>query len=156
MTQLFFVFTFQHLFNFDFIHHDLVQFLSIINVFEFNSFSSRRLFSFLWAELYAADKGMSEGMGLLSLANDWGLPLGLILELDASATKGIRERRGLGKVPYMAVEALWPQSVFRSGRVKLRRICCLNSTADLGTKPLPWERICGLCVSIGVHIEVLE
>ena len=99
---------------------------------------------------------MTEGMELVSLANDWGVPLGLILELDASATKGIRERRGLGKVPYVAVEALWPQSVFRSGRVKLRRICSLNKTADLGTKPLLWVRICGLCVSMGVHIEVLE
>ena len=97
---------------------------------------------------------MSGGTGLVSLANDWGVPLGLSLELDA--TKGIMDRRGLGKVRHVEVEALQAQSVFRSGRVKLRQMCGLINTADEGTQPLPWERMRGLCVSMGVHIEVCE
>ena len=84
------------------------------------------------------------------------MPLSLSLELDASATKGILKRRGLGKVRHVEVEALWAQSVLSSGRAKLREISGLSSTADLGTKPLPWERLRGLCVSMGVQIEVRE
>ena len=52
-------------------------------------------------------KGLSEGMGLVSLVNDWGVPLGLSLELDASATRrAFLERSGVGKVRHVEVEAL--------------------------------------------------
>ena len=49
------------------------------------------------AELYAANKAIFEGLGLVLLARRWIVSLGLTLELDASATKGILERRALGK-----------------------------------------------------------
>ena len=92
------------------------------------------------AELYAANKGTSEGMGLVSLAEDWGVSLDLSLELDASATKGILERQGLGRVRLMDVQVLWTQSGFRHDRAQLRKISDLSNTTDTGTKPLPWER----------------
>ena len=56
------------------------------------------------------------------------------------------ERSGLGKVRHVDVEALWAQSVLKSGRAKakLRKIFALGNTAHLGTKPFPWQRIRGL------------
>ena len=58
------------------------------------------------AELYAANKATSEGLGIASLARDWRMSLDLTLELDASATQGILERGGPGKVRHVEVEAL--------------------------------------------------
>ena len=69
------------------------------------------------SELYAAVKTASEGLGVQSVAKDLGILVGLNLHLDASATMGLVNRRGLGKAKHVDMQNLW--------------------TADLMTKPLP-------------------
>lgn len=61
------------------------------------------------AEYYAMLKCASSGLGLLSVAEDMGLRLGLELQTDRSAAKGIAGRRGLGKTMHLAVAFLWLQ-----------------------------------------------
>ena len=51
------------------------------------------------AELYAANKAISEGLGISSLAQDWDMKLGVDVELDASATKSILERQSSEGIP---------------------------------------------------------
>ena len=48
------------------------------------------------SELYAAVKTASEGLGIQSVAKDLGIACGLNLHLDATATMGLANRKGLG------------------------------------------------------------
>ena len=95
------------------------------------------------AELYAANHGAQQGLGVRSLARDLGIDLGsfVALEVDASAACGMITRQGLGKVRHIAVNELWLQGAVRGKRVHLRKIGTAENTADLGTKPLGAEVI---------------
>ena len=50
------------------------------------------------AELYAANFGAAQGLGLCSMARDLGVEMDLNILIDASAAMGIINRQGLGKV----------------------------------------------------------
>ena len=88
------------------------------------------------AELYAANRGGCEGLGLQTLAKDLGLTGTVNLYLDASATKAIIERRGLGKLRHVEVRDLWMQEALRNKKFKLKKIATDANPSDLGTKPL--------------------
>ena len=68
------------------------------------------------AELYAVVRGGTEGLGMLTLLLDFGKPSRMQLHLDASAAKGIVERRGLSKVRHVDVNVLWLQRLVRESR----------------------------------------
>ena len=95
------------------------------------------------AELYAANYGAQQGLGVRSLAMDLGIELGpaVDLEVDASAACGMISRHGLGKVRHIAVNELWLQDAVRGKRVRLHKIGTKENTGDLGTKPLGAEAI---------------
>ena len=61
------------------------------------------------AELYAANFGAQQALGLRSLAQDMEIDVKIGLELDASAAIGILERQGLGKVRRVQTNDLWLQ-----------------------------------------------
>ena len=66
-------------------------------------------------ELYAAVKTASEGLGIQSVAKDQGIPCGLNLHLDASATMCFVNRKGLGKAKHVDMQNLWIQEASKSG-----------------------------------------
>ena len=47
------------------------------------------------SELYSVVKGATEGLGLITLYKDMGSEVGVKLNLDATAAKGILERQGI-------------------------------------------------------------
>ena len=49
------------------------------------------------AELYGLVRGATEGLGVVTLANDMGADLSVQMHVDASAAIGMIERRGLFK-----------------------------------------------------------
>ena len=55
------------------------------------------------AELYAANYGAAQALGLKSMAADLGVKLDIDLLIDAKATMGIISRQGLGKVRHIQV-----------------------------------------------------
>ena len=61
------------------------------------------------SELYAAVKTASEGLGIQSVAKDLGIACGLNPHLDATATMGLVNRRGLGKARHVDMQSLWMQ-----------------------------------------------
>ena len=73
------------------------------------------------SELYAAVKTASEGLGVQSVAKDLGILCGLNLHLDASATMGLVNRRGLGKAKHVDMQNLWIQEASKSGWSSRRR-----------------------------------
>ena len=88
------------------------------------------------AELYAANMGASEGLGIQSLAKDFGIQAKVRVEVDASAAVGIIQRRGLGKLRHVHTQDLWSQEAVRRGAFTIRRIDGSTNTSDIGTKPL--------------------
>ena len=93
------------------------------------------------SELYAAVKTASEGLGVQSVAKDLGMLCGLNLHLDASATMGLVNRRGLGKAKHVDMQNLWIQEASKSGRFVTKKVGTSVNPADLMTKPLPKPKI---------------
>ena len=93
------------------------------------------------SELYAAVKTASEGLGVQSVAKDLGISCRLNLHLDASATMGLVNRRGLGKAKHVDVQNLWIQGASKSGRFVTKMVGTSVNPADLMTKPLPKPKI---------------
>ena len=73
------------------------------------------------AELYSVVKGSCEGLGVSTLLRDLGEPAPKVrMHLDATAAKGIIERKGLSKVRHVEVDILWLQEL------QARRLLPLN------------------------------
>ena len=75
------------------------------------------------------------------MANDLGILCGLNLHLDASATLGLVNRRGLGKAKHVDMQNLWIQEASKSGRFVTKKVGTSENPADLMTKPLPKPKI---------------
>jgi hypothetical protein len=88
------------------------------------------------SELYGVVRGACEGLGMKSLCADLGSDVGIRLELDATAAKGILDRQGLAKVRHIDVNCLWLQEQCAKKMVPLVKILGDINTADLMTKHL--------------------
>ena len=62
------------------------------------------------AELNAAVKGVSEGIGVYELMNEiLNMKMNMELFVDASACRGMLLRQGTGKVKHLTTKQLWVQ-----------------------------------------------
>ena len=61
------------------------------------------------AELGALVKACSEGLGMKSLLNDFGINVQLKILSDSTAAIGMVRRLGLGRVRHLACADLWVQ-----------------------------------------------
>ncbi len=88
------------------------------------------------SELYSLTKGASQAIGMLALAVDLGVVLDARLHTDASATIGIVQRQGLGKLRHIGVQYLWLQERVRDGTLVVKKVPGTDNPADLMTKHL--------------------
>ena len=88
------------------------------------------------AELYAANYGAAQALGMQSMARDMGAVFEINLLIDASAAMGIINRQGLGKVRHIETQDLWLQQTVRSRKVPMQKVDSGINEADLMTKPL--------------------
>ena len=86
------------------------------------------------AELAGVVKAAAEGLGLQSLAADFGVKTELRVHADSSATIDVCRRSGIGRVRHLAVAQLWVQERLRSGAFALRKVAGEDNPADLCTK----------------------
>lgn len=91
------------------------------------------------AELYAANKGAAEGLGVVAAARDFGDRVFLNLHTDASAAIGIASRRGLGRLRHIDVQDLWLQEKSHRGQIRLVKVSGLLFPADILTNHR-WQR----------------
>ncbi len=89
------------------------------------------------AELYSLTKGAAQTLGLLSLAADFGISAEGQLHTDATATLGIVQREGLGKLRHVNVQYLWIQDRIRGGELSACKVPGTENPADMMTKHLP-------------------
>ena len=106
------------------------------------------------SELYALVAAASEGLGMRSMAKDFGLSLEPHLQVDASAAIGITQRKGLGKVRHLDTQALWIQDAVRQRRVYLEKVLGTENPADLMTKHLDQKSIDKNLEKIGCRLLV--
>ena len=97
------------------------------------------------AEYYGIVKGAGIAIGLQNMLRDFDVELPIEIRTDASAAKGIANRRGLGKVRHMEVSQLWVQEKVSSGRIAIVKVKGENNIADALTKHVDHD-------SIGRHL----
>jgi hypothetical protein len=89
------------------------------------------------AELNAAVKAVSEGIGALQLIRELcDEACRVSLCTDASACKGIVLRQGCGKIKHLSVKALWIQGAVESHSIEVRKVCRSVNPADMLTHPI--------------------
>ena len=93
------------------------------------------------SELYVAVRRSAEGLGLITMANDFGIELEVIVHMDANAAKGIVERQGLQKTRHIEVDILWLQEMRARRLLPLSKITGEDIPADLMTKNMPIEKV---------------
>jgi hypothetical protein len=93
------------------------------------------------AELTGIVKGSTEGLGLRSLAEDFGWTTSLKIFTDSSAAMGICRRTGFGKVRHLATGQLWIQDRIRSKDIELYKVAGNDNPADMLTKHLARETL---------------
>ena len=104
------------------------------------------------SELYAAAKTAPEGLGIQSVAKDLGISCGLDLNLHASATMCLVNRRGLGKAKHVDMKNLRIQEASKSVRFVTKKVGTSVNPANLLTKPLPMPKIGQLMSTIGYEL----
>ena len=76
-----------------------------------------------------------------SFCNEMGIETKIEVQVDATATEGMLQRRGLGKLRHLDVQQLWGQEAMKRGAFTLKRVISDEHTSDLGTKPLGRESL---------------
>ena len=93
------------------------------------------------AEYYGLVRGTSMALGMKSLLQDLGVEVGVQVNTDASAAKGIASRRGRGKVRHIEVHTLWVQDKVAHKEVRLIKVDGKVNVADNLTKHVAAEDV---------------
>ena len=93
------------------------------------------------AEYYGIVKGASVGLGLRSMLGDFGVEMAIRVNTDASAAKGMANRKGLGKVRHIAVNQLWIQDRVAKGDLVISKVNGKENLADILTKHVNSEDV---------------
>ena len=74
------------------------------------------------AELHGLATGITQGLGMQSIARDLGVSIGISIHTDATAALIICRRRGLGKIRHLDVTDLWCQEKVHDRTVQLLKV----------------------------------
>ena len=85
---------------------------------------------------------------------DFGSKKDLVIKMDATAAKGICERRGLGRTRHIASRYLWVQQRTARKDFSIEKEHPKTNVADIGTKSLDEARMNYLLGFLGFHFEV--
>ena len=103
------------------------------------------------AELYAANRGAAEALGLKAIGHDLLDTLYIVLNVDANAAIRIASRRGLGKIRHIETQELWLQEHIRNGTSTIVKVPGSENPADLMTKHLTAAVMGKHCEALGLQ-----
>ena len=86
------------------------------------------------SDLFGVIKGSTEGLGLITLAKDFGVEVATRVHVDATAAKGMVERRGISRVRHIEVDNLWIQEMEARRMLPIGKVDGGENHADLMTK----------------------
>lgn len=93
------------------------------------------------SEFYSIVKTSAMAIGMVALARDYGVELFPRVFADATAGKGIAQRRGAGKIRHIHTPALWVQGAIADRRLTIHKWPGERNPADLGNKHLDGPKI---------------
>ena len=106
------------------------------------------------SELYGVIKGACEGLGVSTLLKEFGERDPKVrMHIDASAAKGIIERKGLNKLRHIDLDVLWLQEQQARRLLPLDKVLGTDNIADLMTKNLPAATIDKYISMMGLKFE---
>ena len=103
------------------------------------------------SELIASVKEASESLGVMTLLEDFGVPVTTRLHMDASAAIGIIQRRGIGKIRHLSTSLLWVQEQELRQAIQIQKIDGAKNSSDLLTKHVQRELVERHCKAISCH-----
>ena len=104
------------------------------------------------AELHGIAAGITQGLGMQSIARDLGISIGIRIHTDATAAMGICRRRGLGKIRHLDVTDLWCQEKVRDGTVQLLKVLGADNPADIMTKYVDRAILDNMLGNVGLSV----
>ena len=106
------------------------------------------------AELTAAVKAATEGMGMMQLMEEMGEQVSVEVKVDSAAALGTVHRKGNGKLRHVRIGLLWIQQLEEQESVRFRKIAGAQNPADLFTKHLNQHDVRKHCEAISqLHME---
>ena len=105
------------------------------------------------AEYGAIVKGACQGLGVQSMAADWGIVSSIKVRSDSSAAIGISNRLGLGSMRHLSVRHLWVQDKVKNKEIQLEKQDGKKNVADLGTKIQSGPTIVSVMTRLGYRFE---
>ena len=105
------------------------------------------------AELYGMIKGSAHALGMKSLVADFGIDTKINIHTDASAARGIVNRKGLGKLRHIETNQLWIQDKVRDGTIKIFKCKGTENPADSLTKPVKNEDLTWHLKLTGIQLQ---
>ena len=88
-----------------------------------------------------------------AIFEDVGVRRGIRLKTDASAAKGISNRKGLGKVRHLEVTQLWLQEKVATGVIKVQKVDGKVNQADALTKYVSRDELEQHMRQVGLAVE---
>ena len=86
------------------------------------------------AKFYALAKSASRALGLVAMAADLAKMVKARVRVDATASKAIASRRGVGRVRHLHTQALWVQEAVARRELTIVKVTGIENPADMGTK----------------------
>ena len=111
------------------------------------------------AEYYGVTKGAAQGMNIQETIRDLGVDNKIIIWTDATAAKGIAQRRGLGKVRHIQTKELWLQEKIANEEITIMKVKGENNPADALTKDVDQTKLrthmekLGISTTTGVDVD---
>ena len=106
------------------------------------------------AELYSTNRSLSRYVGVVNLFREVFHPAfaaGFLRHpLDASATRSMIMREGLGGIKHLEIRDLWCQEIVRQYRIEVLKIGRESNVADLLASPTGRADMCRFLRRLGV------
>ena len=87
-------------------------------------------------EFYALTKSASRALGAVAMAADISKVVKPRVRVDATASKAIASRRGVGRVRHLHTQVLWVQEAVARRELAIVEVLGVENPADMGTKHL--------------------
>ena len=88
------------------------------------------------AESYAVTKSASRVLGAVAMGADMANLVKPRVRVDATASKAIASRRGVGRVRHLHTQVLWVQEAVARRELTIAKVPGVENLADVGTKHL--------------------
>ena len=91
--------------------------------------------------VYALAKSASRALGAVAVAADMAKVVKPRVRVDATASKAIASRRGVGQVRHLHTQVLWVQEAVARRELTIVKVTGIENPADMGTKHLAQKEI---------------